>query len=112
MSGKIVGMRDPAQAGEGAAGGCAFLIDGVDAGPGGVNFCNAPREVGSAYSPRHRALCHLPKGSAAEGRQLCVNDALAEAVGGRLGREARHPPDRLLRRLDRIDQIFFWPKRS
>src|SRR5258708_24409957 len=66
--------------------GCAFVIDGGDRAPGGVDFCDAPRATGSAYCPRHHALCHLPKGSAAEGRQLPEIEPLAGAVGGRTGR--------------------------
>src|SRR5438128_4368285 len=88
--------------------GCAFVVDG-EPGPGGAGFCNAPRRAGSAYCPRHHALCHLPNGSAAERRQLREIDALAEAVGGRQGRETRRPPDRLLRRLDRIAREFLRP---
>ena len=112
MSGKIGEMRERASGVGEAEDGCAFVIDGADGRPGGVNFCGAPRETGSAYCPGHHALCHLPKGGAAEGRQLREIEALAEAVGGRQGREARNPPDPLLRRLDRIAQAFSRPKCS
>ena len=106
MSGKIAGIRErtPGNAGEDC--GCSFVIDGSDAGRGNDNFCNARREAGSAYCARHRDLCRLPKGSAAEERQLRVIEALADAVGGRLGRQMRHPPELLLRRLDRIARAF------
>src|SRR5258707_14443675 len=67
--------------------GCRFVIEGANPGAGSIDFCNAPRGADSAYCPRHHALCHLPKGSAAEGRQLREIAALAEAVGGRMGRE-------------------------
>jgi hypothetical protein len=110
MSEKIVGELAPGDEGEDC--GCSFVVDGSDAGPGSVNFCGTPREAGSVYCARHRAPCHLPKGSTAEGRELRVIDALADAVGGRQGREAQHPPDRLLRRLDRIAQAFARPQRS
>ena len=82
--------------------GCAFVLDGTGCSPGSVKFCNAPSQPGSAYCPPHHAWCHLPNGSAAERRQLCEIEALAEAVGGKQGRAARHPPVRLLRRLDRV----------
>ena len=110
MSDKNAEAGDLARGDEEGDCGCAFVIEGADDGPGGV--CNAPREPGSAYCPRHHALCHLPKGSAAERRQLREIDALAAAVGGRQGREARDPPDPLLRRLDRIAQAFSRAKRS
>lgn len=110
MSHKIVKIRVPAAADAEPDCGCSFVIDGSDAGPGSVNFCSAPRQAGSAYCSRHRALCHLPKGGAAEGQQLRVIEALADAVGGRQGHEARHPPNRLLRRLDRIARAFFVAK--
>ncbi len=108
MSGKIA----KAQGVEEDDCGCAFVVDDTDPFPGGVKFCDAPRASGSAYCPRHHALCHLPKGSTAERRELREIEALAEAVGGKRGREARHPPDRLLRRLDHIAQAVSRPKRS
>ena len=37
-------------------------------------------------------------------------EALAKAVGGRQGRAARQPPDRLLRRLERVARAFFAPR--
>src|SRR6266702_3050805 len=50
--------------------GCAFVTGGGDCGRDSVNFCNAPRATGSAYCPRHHALCHLPKGNPVEEGQL------------------------------------------
>jgi hypothetical protein len=88
--------------------GCAFVVDAS----GGATFCQAPRVAGSAYCPDHHAECHLPKGSTAEARQLREIEALAEAVGGRLGHAAPDPPDPLLRRLDRIARAYSRPKCS
>jgi hypothetical protein len=112
MSGKIVEAHTRAQGDAQDDCGCAFIIDSADPGPGRVNFCNAPRGSGSTYCLRHHALCHLTKGSAAEERQLREIEVLAEAVGGRQGIEARHPPERLLHRLDRIARAFSRPNRS
>src|SRR5260370_12483495 len=109
MSGKIAGAHQCAR-GDEQDSGCAFVV--ADPGPRRANLCDAPRQVGSAYCPRHHALCHLPAGSAAERRQLREIEALAEAVGGRQGRAAPHPPDRLLRRLDGIARAFSRPNRS
>jgi hypothetical protein len=106
------GARERVRGDEEQGGGCAFIIEGTDPGPGRGNFCTAPRQPGSAYCPRHHALCHLPKGSAVERRQLNEIEALADAVGGRQGRAARHPPPLLLRRLDHIARAFSRPKRS
>jgi hypothetical protein len=75
-------------------GGCAFVLDGIGRLAVGVNFCNEPRQPGSAYCPGHHANCHLPNGSEAERQQLREIEALARAVGGRQGRAARHPPTR------------------
>src|SRR5260370_18133009 len=100
MSGKIA----KAQGVEEDDCGCAFVVDDTDPFPGGVKFCDAPRASGSAYCPRHQALCHLPKDSAAERRELREIEALAEAIGGKRGREARQAPDRPLRRLRHISQ--------
>jgi hypothetical protein len=83
-------------------GACAFVLDAAGGNHGPVNFCNAPSQPGSAYCPAHHASCHLANGSAAERRQLREIEALAEAVGGKRGRVTRHPPARLLRRLDRV----------
>src|SRR5205814_7635933 len=86
--------------------GCAFPL-GANGAP---LACGAPRRPGSSFCPEHHALCHLPPGGRAERRALAEEEALARAVGGRLGREAREPPDALLRRLDRISRLFFCPK--
>jgi hypothetical protein len=112
MSGKIVEAHERVRGDEEGDCGCAFIVDGADPGPGRVNFCNAPRGSGSAYCLRHHALCHLTEGSAAEELQLSEIEALAEAVGGRMGREARHPPDHLLERLARIARASLRPSRS
>jgi hypothetical protein len=79
---------------------CAFVLDGKP-GTAGAGFCSAPCQPGSAYCPRHHALCHLASGSAGERRQLRAIEALATAVGGKQGRAAPQPPAPLLRRLER-----------
>jgi hypothetical protein len=88
--------------------GCAFPL-GADQAP---TPCGAPRRPGSSFCPEHHALCHLPAGGRAERREIALEEALARAVGGRLGREAREPPEALLRRLDRISRPFFCPDSS
>src|SRR5436305_7267816 len=88
--------------------GCAFPL-GADGAP---LACGAPRRPGSSFCPEHHALCHLPRGGRSGRRALAEEEALARAVGGRLGREAREPPDALLRRLDRISRLFFCPESS
>ncbi len=80
--------------------GCAFI------GEGGV-MCGAGRQERSSYCPEHHALCHIPHSSIREQRRLRREEALAEAVGGRIGRAARVPPDRFLRRLERRTRHFF-----
>src|SRR5579863_8329435 len=102
MSDEIPGAYACAGRKEVDDGGCAFVVDPTDASPGGVNFCTASRQPNSPYCQRHHALCHLGKGGAAEGRQLLEIEALADTVGGRLGRPGRQPPAQQLRRLDRI----------
>jgi len=74
--------------------------------------CGQPRRPGSSFCPAHHALCHVPPGSGAEHRELAEEEALARVVGGRLGRDAREPPEPLLRRLDRVTRLFLWPDRS
>jgi hypothetical protein len=93
-------------------GGCAFVLDGVGRCSGLVNFCNEPRQPGSAYCPRHHASCYLANGSDAERRQLREIEALAKAVGGKQGRAARSPPAPLLRRLDRVARVLSRAKGS
>src|SRR5258708_17642747 len=88
--------------------GCAFPL-GADGAP---LACGAPRRPGSSFCPEHHALCHLPPGGLAERRALAEEEALARAVGGRLGREAREPPDALLRPLYPVNPAFFCPKGS
>jgi hypothetical protein len=118
MSGEMPGAYQGSQGSRENDGGCAFVLDGkgvldgTGGGPGPANFCNAPRQLGSAYCPPHHASCHLPNGSAAEHRQLREIEALAKAVGGTQGRAARHPPAHLLRRLDRVARAFSRPQRS
>jgi hypothetical protein len=112
MSGEISQGRGGTQGDRDDGGGCAFIIDGTDLNSGRVDFCAAAPEAGSAYCRQHHALCHLPRRSAGERRQLREIDALAEAVGGRQGRAGRHPPPRLLRRLDRVARAISRPDRS
>ena len=83
--------------------GCAFPL-GADDAP---IPCGAPRRPRSSFCPEHHALCHVPPGSRSERRAFAEEEALARAVGGRLGVEAREPPEALLRRLDRITRLFF-----
>ena len=98
-------IADPGNAG------CAFVLDGAD-GEAAPVLCGAPLRSGSAYCQSHHALCHLPAGSAAEGRQLREIAALAKAVGGKQGRAASAPPAMLLRRLTRIERAFSRLSRS
>jgi hypothetical protein len=112
MSVKISRTEERAGEQQKGDGGCAFVIDDPDPTARGVNFCGAPRELGSTYCRRHHALCRLPRRSLAERRQLREIEALAEAVGGRQGRGGRQPPPRLLRRLDRITRAISRPNRS
>lgn len=92
--------------------GCAYVIDGADAGAGCVKLCNAPRREASSYCSSHHALCRLPKGGTGETRTLREIEALADTVGGKQGRPAREPPEHLLRRLDRVVEALSWPIRS
>jgi hypothetical protein len=112
MWSEISQMRERALEDQEADRGCAFVIDSADPISGRVNFCNAPRDPGSAYCRRHRDLCHLVRQSPAERRALCEIEALATAVGGRQGRAARSPSPVLLRRLDRIAKAFSRSNRS
>src|SRR5690348_15486843 len=93
-------------------GGCAFILDDTGCAPGLATFCNAPSQPGSAYCRPHHVFCHLPNGSTAERRQLREIEALAKAIGGKQGRTLRHPPARLLRRLDRVARASSPPKNS
>jgi hypothetical protein len=88
--------------------GCAFPL-GADDAP---IPCGAPRRPRSSFCPEHHALCHVSPGSRSERRALAEEEALARAFGGRLGVEAREPPEALLRRLDRITRLFFCPESS
>jgi len=89
--------------------GCAYRLEGR----GGWEVpCGRPCRPGSSFCPAHHALCHVPVGSAAERRGLNESEALAQIVGGRLGRAAREPPEPLLRRLDRVSRLFSRPNGS
>lgn len=83
-------------------GGCAFILDREGA-------CGEPQRPGSSYCARHHALCHISEGSSGERQRLKEAEALASAVGGRRGRAARTPPDRFLRRLEKIARGFARP---
>jgi hypothetical protein len=82
--------------------GCAFILDS-----GGA--CRAGRQTGSPYCPVHHALCHLAGGSPGERRRLREAEALASVVGGKRGRPARMPSDRVLRRLEQAARVFSRP---
>src|SRR5438874_250763 len=89
--------------------GCVYLLGSTE---GWEVPCGRPRRRDSSFCPKHHAICHIPAGSRAEDRGLAEAEALAEAVGGRLGAPAREPPEPLLRRLDRISRRFSRPHRS
>ena len=112
MPGDKSGSHQNSHRGGEHRGECAFVLDAPGCGPSLVNYCSAPSQPGSAYCPPHHAFCHLSNGSAAERRQLHEIEALAEAIGGKQGRAARHPPARLLRRLDRIARATAPTKKS
>jgi hypothetical protein len=82
--------------------GCAFVVDDHEDNDGPARFCSVPPLAGSVYCQQHHALCHLPKGSPEARQKLLEIAALAKAVGGRQGSDAREPPVALLDRLDRI----------
>jgi hypothetical protein len=79
--------------------GCAFILEDG-------STCGAARRPGSPYCEDHHALCHVAGGSSGERRRLREAEALATAVGGRSGRPARTPPDRVLRRLENVARGF------
>jgi hypothetical protein len=89
--------------------GCVYRLDSSD---DWEVPCGRPRRPDSSFCPTHHAICHVPAGSRAERRRLDEAEALAQAVGGRLGTPAREPPEPLLRRLDRISRLFSRPNRS
>src|SRR5258705_4644895 len=70
--------------------GCVYRLDTSD---GWEVPCGRPRRPDSSFCPTHHAICHIPAGSSAERRRLDEAEALAQAVGGRLGTPAREPPD-------------------
>lgn len=80
-------------------GGCAFIGEGA-------RPCGAPPQPRSAYCPDHHALCHLAGGTRAERRRLQEEEALARVVGGRRSRSGREPPERFLRRVERVTHDF------
>ena len=89
--------------------GCAYRLGGSD---GWEVPCGRPRRPDSSFCQAHHALCHVSIGSAAERRGLDESEALAQVVGGRLGRAAREPPEPLLRRLDWVSRLFSRADRS
>jgi len=93
-------------------GGCAYILDDVDVSWASATRCAAPRQRGSSYCARHHALCHVADGSIAEARRLRETEMLASAIGGRLGRAGRAPPERFLRRLERVTGGFSRPECS
>lgn len=104
------GGRERAAIGE-EEGGCAFILE--PAGPSaGARFCNAACRPGSPYCAGHHARCHLAVGSRAERMRLREIEALADAAGGRQAGAARRPPERLLRRFDRLAAALSRPNRS
>jgi hypothetical protein len=78
---------------------CAFILESGES-------CGAGLRTGSSYCDHHHALCHLPSGGVRERRRVREAEALAAAVGGRLGRPTRLPPDPLLRRLENVARGF------
>jgi hypothetical protein len=112
MSFEMPRVREGSQRDGAVEDGCAFVLDGLGGGSVCANFCNEPRQSGSAYCPAHHASCHLPNGSDAERQQMREIEALAKAVGGKQGRAARHPPAPLLRRFDRVARAFLRSKSS
>lgn len=88
--------RDPA--------GCAYII-----GDSGLReTCGGPLRPGSAYCPRHHALCHIRRGSSAESARLREVETLASAVGGRQCRVGGGPSEQFLRRLEHAVRDFAW----
>src|SRR5215813_3085847 len=79
---------------------------------GGSVPCGAQRRPGSSFCAEHHALSRLPRASRDERCEIALEEALARAVGGRFGPETREPPLALLRRLDRISRLFFYPQSS
>jgi hypothetical protein len=76
--------------------GCAYLLDHNEE----RRCCGTPRRRGSPYCPHHHAMCHIPSGTTEEFRRLREVEALANAVGGRRGRDVGAPPRQFLRRLE------------
>jgi hypothetical protein len=57
--------------------GCRYIIDDT------LQSCGGKRQPGSSYCPEHHALCHLPRHSSAERRQIRQINWISNAVGGR-----------------------------
>jgi len=87
--------------------GCAF-----PEGEPGDPWCGAPRRPGSSYCPSHHARCLIAPASAAGRRRLLEFEALATAVGGRLGDAEYWPGPQALRRIERKGRAFLRPNRS
>jgi hypothetical protein len=81
--------------------GCAY-ITGVN---GARLYCGAARRIGSSYCPEHHALCHVPYGTPAENKRLREVEALANAVGGRRGRDGAGPTRKFLKRLEHVVRV-------
>jgi hypothetical protein len=97
-----------------APSGCAFPIDAPEDGraDGPAPACGALRRPGSAYCPRHHALCHLALGSGRGRWRLLEFEALAAAAGGRLGGSGRWPGPAALRRIEQRVRVFLRASRS
>lgn len=83
--------------------GCAYPLDAA----GGLKSCGAPLQSRSSYCPHHHAVCHLPRGTAAESRRLREAEVLARVVGGRRGSNGLAPSRRFLDRLEHAVRDFF-----
>ena len=92
--------------------GCAFVLEDPPPRSTASRFCDAPRRPGSPYCPAHHARCYIRADSAAEERKLRQIEALADAVGGKRGRDARQPPPGVLRRFERMARVFSSANRS
>ena len=87
--------------------GCAF-----PEGEPGEARCGAARRPGSSYCPPHHARCRVAPASPAGRRRLLEFEALAAAVGGRLGDAGGWPEPRSLRRIELRAQAFLRAHRS
>ena len=87
--------------------GCAFPADDAASAS-----CGAARRPGSSYCAYHHALCHLAEGSPAATRRLREIEALAAAVGGRLGALDLWPEPAALHRIEQRARAFLRADRS